>query len=245
MNLRRAFTLIELLIVVAIIAILAAIAVPNFLEAQTRSKVSRVKADHRTVGVAAESYRIDNNSYPVCGRLNREHDGSLRVKGGYLHMMEPIAYLTLMPEDPFGEQQLGDRTWPSSYWFKSGKDGYGPAGFDRPETTAQKVWPLDIYFVSSAGPDDLLIIEANDNPPGIGVFRDNKLGGFPTSTGWGGVQTGWGQHGNAEVQDLYVDNIYDIIYDPTNGTVSFGEIFRSGGSPGYTKTLQRFRAATE
>jgi len=40
-----AFTLIELLIVVAIIAILSAIAVPNFLEAQTRSKVSRTQAD--------------------------------------------------------------------------------------------------------------------------------------------------------------------------------------------------------
>lgn len=57
----QGFTLIELLIVVAIIAILAAIAIPNFLAAQTRSKVSRTKADMRTIAVALESYFVDNN----------------------------------------------------------------------------------------------------------------------------------------------------------------------------------------
>src|SRR5690606_13569858 len=60
----RGFTLIELLIVVAIIAILAAIAVPNFLEAQVRSKVSRTKADMRTVATALEAYAVDSNHYP-------------------------------------------------------------------------------------------------------------------------------------------------------------------------------------
>ena len=62
---KKGFTLIELLIVVAIIAILAAIAVPNFLEAQVRSKVSRVKADHRSLATAIEAYYVDNNSYPA------------------------------------------------------------------------------------------------------------------------------------------------------------------------------------
>lgn len=65
MSLRKsAFTLIELLIVVAIIAILAAIAVPNLLEAQVRGKVSRVKSDMRSYATALESYAVDNGEYP-------------------------------------------------------------------------------------------------------------------------------------------------------------------------------------
>src|SRR5690242_16413003 len=64
---KRAFTLIELLIVVAIIAVLAAIAVPNFLESQVRAKVARTKADHRTIATALESYRVDNNHFPEQG----------------------------------------------------------------------------------------------------------------------------------------------------------------------------------
>src|SRR5438874_2644032 len=66
---RYAFTLIELLIVVAIIAILAAIAVPNFLEAQTRAKVSRSLNDMRAAATALEAYAVDNNSYPPHGEV--------------------------------------------------------------------------------------------------------------------------------------------------------------------------------
>jgi type II secretion system protein G len=64
MTRRSAFTLIELLIVVAIIAILAAIAVPNFLEAQVRAKVSRANNDMRALATALEVYHVDHNTYP-------------------------------------------------------------------------------------------------------------------------------------------------------------------------------------
>ncbi|MBI1290662.1 prepilin-type N-terminal cleavage/methylation domain-containing protein [bacterium] len=62
---RHAFTMLELLMVVAIIAILAAIAVPNFLEAQTRSKVARVRMDMADTSAALEAYMADWRSYPV------------------------------------------------------------------------------------------------------------------------------------------------------------------------------------
>src|SRR5437773_227450 len=65
----KAFTLIELLIVVMIIAILAAIAVPNYLEAQTRSRVSRELSDMRTIGTALEAYAVDQNRYPPHGEV--------------------------------------------------------------------------------------------------------------------------------------------------------------------------------
>ena len=64
----HAFTLIELLIVVAIIAILAGIGVSNFLEAQTRAKVAALKNDLRVVAGALEAYAVDNHKFPPsCG----------------------------------------------------------------------------------------------------------------------------------------------------------------------------------
>ena len=60
-----AFTLIELLIVVLIIVVLAALAIPNFLEFQTRAKVARVVSDLRTIEIGLEAYRVDNGDYPI------------------------------------------------------------------------------------------------------------------------------------------------------------------------------------
>ena len=101
----RAFTLVELLVVVAIIAILAAIAVPNFLEAQVRSKVSRVKADMRSLATAIESYHVDHNKYPV--KIDGDHYPEGYVRFRLTSITTPIAYMTSLPGDPFCEQNLG------------------------------------------------------------------------------------------------------------------------------------------
>ncbi len=56
---RGGFTLVEIMIVVAIIALLAAIAVPNFLRARKRSQATRILEDLRMLDHAVDQYAID------------------------------------------------------------------------------------------------------------------------------------------------------------------------------------------
>jgi prepilin-type N-terminal cleavage/methylation domain-containing protein len=58
---RSAFTLVEIMIVVAIIALLAAIAVPNFLRARKRSQATRILEDLRLIDAAIDQYAIENS----------------------------------------------------------------------------------------------------------------------------------------------------------------------------------------
>jgi prepilin-type N-terminal cleavage/methylation domain-containing protein len=56
-----AFTLVEIMIVVAIIALLAAIAVPGFLRARKRSQATRILNDLRLIDSAVDQYAIETN----------------------------------------------------------------------------------------------------------------------------------------------------------------------------------------
>src|SRR5450755_1888216 len=58
---RGGFTLVEIMIVVAIIAMLAAIAVPNFLRARKRSQATRIISDLRVIDAALCQYAIEFN----------------------------------------------------------------------------------------------------------------------------------------------------------------------------------------
>src|ERR1700690_2118277 len=58
---RGGFPLVEIMIVVAIIALLAAIAVPNFLRARKRSQATRILEDLRMIDAAIDQYAIETN----------------------------------------------------------------------------------------------------------------------------------------------------------------------------------------
>lgn len=57
----QGFTLVEIMIVVAIIALLAAIAVPNFMRARKRTQATRILEDLRALDQAVEMYAIESN----------------------------------------------------------------------------------------------------------------------------------------------------------------------------------------
>ncbi len=111
----KAFTLIELLIVVAIIGILAAIAVPNFLNAQTKAKIARVESDQKSMATALEMYFLDNNTYV------EDHDfPSDPSQKGLFHLTSPIAYMSALPLDPFPSAARKNSEGNPHYEFGSG-----------------------------------------------------------------------------------------------------------------------------
>lgn len=196
----KAFTLIELLIVVAIIAILAAIAVPNFLEAQTRSKVSRVKADMRSLATAMEAYYVDSNRYP------QNNTNSTTYPFGLVLLSTPIAYMTdsLLP-DPFIPQTASLITTGTGGSFAATRQG------------------LAIQY-SLRGRNQSGEVDA-----GISGVVQGQEGRW-----WMLISNGPDRDSDAYSTPVRTNAIADVvnkIYDPTNGTVSDGNIYRIGGPP--------------
>ncbi len=204
----KAFTLIELLIVVAIIAILAAIAVPNFLEAQTRARVSRTENDLRSIALAMESYYVDNGSYlPSQGHSPLPTSSTLSHADKRL-LTTPISYITTVPPDIF---RPGAGSAGSSQYLVYAL-GYTSSG-----GKSYATYPHTSWMTWSYGPDlrsntggymalwEVLENEARDMP-NIGKDEDGNYIAGTTGNGQG------------------------MRYDPTNGTISWGEIYRFEGA---------------
>ena len=194
-QLHSSFTLIELLIVIAIISILALIGLANMLQATVRSKVARTKNDMRVIAGALETYHVDNNEYISFirggpGRLTSRVIVPMSVRLSPL--TTPIAYITRVPIDVFHTVATSDGS------------------------------PL--IFFDTFDYADVASLNAVGNPKGAGATS----GGLwrLSSAGPDLIQSFGGDI--AEIGVEGVMNNFGVDYDPTNGTISAGDVVRVG-----------------
>lgn len=132
-----AFTLIELLIVIAIILILISIALPNFLEAQLRTQVTRVKCELRGIGTAMEAYFLDYDDYPA----SQSHLEKNRDFNGLYWLTTPTVFMSSTFADPFSNQ------WDSGTFFPYMLAGRQKGGLENWSSC------LVTWVLFSCGPD--------------------------------------------------------------------------------------------
>jgi len=180
--------------------------VPNFLEAQVRSKVSRARADIRTLATALESYMVDWNKYPGDGGDYSWTPG-VYPYDFYWYVPDtittPQAYLsTAGLLDPFRDAIHNVDPKYRRFRYRYIDMTWGTAGTRATPSTYYnflKEW-YSSWVLNSAGPDKT-----------YGPYYDTSS--YP---------------GNSYPQ-------LPVPYDPTNGTVSKGDIIRSQKDSGGSK----------
>jgi general secretion pathway protein G len=102
---QRGFTLLEIMVVVVILAILAAVAVPQFAGAPDEARSTKAKQDIRAIEAALNMYRLDNYRYPSTEQgleaLVRQPSGNPPAAN-----WRSGGYLARLPEDPWGNAYL-------------------------------------------------------------------------------------------------------------------------------------------
>lgn len=126
----QGFTLIEVMVVVVILGILAAIVVPKIMSRPEQARMVKVKQDILAIQSALDLYKLDNGVYPT---TDQGLDALVKkpTSSPIPHNWKSDGYLQQIPLDPWGEQYQyvndNDRLKIFSYGPK-GKDGNSEIG---------------------------------------------------------------------------------------------------------------------
>ncbi|MCY4177833.1 MAG: type II secretion system major pseudopilin GspG [Endozoicomonadaceae bacterium] len=100
-KLQRGFTLIEIMIVVVILGILAALVIPNIMNRPDQAKMTATRSDVKAIASALELYRLDNGNYPSTEQgleaLVTKPEGEPEPTN-----WSDTGYLKRLPKDPWG-----------------------------------------------------------------------------------------------------------------------------------------------
>lgn len=147
MKARKGFTLVEILIVVVILGILAAIVIPQFTDASTQAKESSLRADLQTMRSQIELYKIQHNDY-LPGVASGTHTSTIGdisvalISKTNINGVAPAAgetvygpYMQAIPTNPFNDKSGID---------VDGTAGDNNAGWDF-DTSDGKIYADDSY----------------------------------------------------------------------------------------------------
>lgn len=212
---KQGFTIIEIVICIALIGLLTAIAIPNHLRAKMSTDISTAKADLQTLKLGLESYKLDLGAYPwmsptaSCNASGAT--GSISIPT-LERLTTPISYLSSTAPfyDPFEADRAYEGPTLESVEIAvsdSQKDLFKHYFYNARNLVDTSTWgqsaPQDVdpywYFLESAGPDK----------------HHHYM---------------W-QIMNQMTTDTAVNRatLSKTIYDPTNGAVSRGSIWEVGG----------------
>lgn len=125
---RSAFTLIELLLVLVILAVLAAVVVPKFTGRSEDARIAAAKTDIANIGTALDAFEVDNGHYPATD----ETLNALVVQPQNAPKWKQ--YLQQLKSDPWGhpyQYRFPGQNNPSGYdLWSQGKDGRDGGGDD-------------------------------------------------------------------------------------------------------------------
>lgn len=107
---RRAFTLIEMLVVILILAILAALIIPRLIGRTSDAKIAKSRSDIATLSSLLQQYRLDNDRYPT----TEEGLNALRVRPSSARNWR----------GPYTTKDVPTDAWGNSYVYQApGPDG--------------------------------------------------------------------------------------------------------------------------